>query len=86
MTMDKRNEYELIRNFLKENEYTDYDEIHQTDNVVIICISWGDWKHSHLRIDYLMRQLGYTLVEEEVTEENGDDCYSSNHYYTKLAL
>ena len=54
--------------------------------MVIIYISWGDWKHSHLRVDYLMKQLGYILVNEDVTEENGDDCYSSIHYYTKLAL
>jgi hypothetical protein len=82
--MDKRQEYELIRKFLKENDYDDYDEIDQTDDMVIIYISWGDWKHSHLRADYLMKQLGYVLVNEDVTEENGDDSYSSVHFYTKL--
>lgn len=48
---------------------------------VVIEISWGDWKHEHLYADYVMKQHGFLLKNEVVTEENGDDCYSSIHYY-----
>jgi hypothetical protein len=30
-----------------------------------------------------MRYLGYTEIGNEVTEENGSDCYSADHYYLK---
>lgn len=43
----------------------------------------GDWKHSHLATDWVMKNLGYTLDEEIVTEEDGSDWYSSMHYYSK---
>lgn len=47
-----------------------------------ICVSiHGDWKHEHLRMDYLMRQIGYDLYTEEVTESDGGDWYESTHTY-----
>lgn len=49
--------------------------------VVVIEIEWGDWKHEHGYADYVMKQNGFTKIKEEVTEEDGSDCYSSNHYY-----
>lgn len=54
---------------------------HSTLPVIEINIDWGDWKHDHLRCDYLMEKLGYTLIGEETTESNGDDCYSAIHTY-----
>lgn len=82
--LDTDLEFSKIRSFLKENDYYDWEEMDQIDDdKIAISVSWGDWKHSHLTLDYLMRQLGYILIEEEETEENGDDCYSSIHYYTK---
>ena len=48
-----------------------------------IRIEWGDWKHDHAYCDYLMRQIGYKLIAEDVFEEDGSDCYSSTHYYEK---
>ena len=85
--LDTDLEFSKIRSFLKENDYYDWEEMDQIDDdKIAISVSWGDWKHSHLRLDYLMKQLGYILIKEEETEENGDDCYSSIHYYTKLAL
>ena len=44
-------------------------------------ISWGDWKHSHLRADYIMGLFGLEKVEEVVTESNGSDCYSAWRTY-----
>jgi hypothetical protein len=46
-----------------------------------VHIAWGDWKHSHAWCDVLMKYLGYELVNEIVTEENGSDAYSSEHWY-----
>lgn len=49
-----------------------------------ISISWGDWKHEHAFCDQLMAYLGYNCDDEIVTEENGSDCYSAEHYYSKV--
>ena len=51
---------------------------------ILICISWGDWKHEHLCCDKVMQGLNYQKVQEVVTEDNGSDCYSSEHTYTKV--
>ena len=60
------------------------DEIYEIEeNEVLVCISWGDWKHQHLACDHIMRQLGYDKVQEVVTESNGDDAYSSEHSFVK---
>lgn len=48
---------------------------------IAITIEWGDWKHEHQYADYIMAKHGFTLIKEDVTEENGDDSYSSIHYY-----
>lgn len=58
----------------------------ETDNVIEIERNWGDWKHDHLRIKYLVSEYlmshGYTFSYfEEVTEEDGSDCYSAIHVY-----
>lgn len=76
---------EEIVSYLRENE-ADFDDVHELlpeygKGDICIPVSWGDWKHSHLWLDQLMHAAGYELVEELVTEENGSDCYSSEHYY-----
>ena len=49
---------------------------------VAIEITWGDWKHDHAFVDYIMRELGLTTkFGEETTEEDGSDTYSSIHYF-----
>ena len=55
------------------------------DGFFYLCVDihWGDWKHEHLRADYLMGQIGYSLHHDVLTEENGSDCYSAIHYYVK---
>lgn len=57
------------------------DEITLYDDTVEVDISWGDWKHEHLRCDFLMRELGCVCWGEYETEENGTDCYSATHVY-----
>ena len=53
-------------------------------NEVAINVEWGDWKHDHGYIDYLMEENGFINLGECVTEENGSDCYSSIHFYRKI--
>ena len=66
------------------------DEVYPNDDAenpesIIVHIDWGDWKHDHGWCDVLMGYLGYTCGDEQVTDENGSDCYSSTHYYYKVA-
>lgn len=51
--------------------------------VICVDVKEGDWKHEHLRTDFLMKELGYTkLYEEEYGDDlYQDDCYSSIHKY-----
>ena len=54
-----------------------------------IDIKWGDWKHEHRRADYLVSTFLENNVEinaellyaQNVTQENGSDCYSALHIY-----
>lgn len=50
---------------------------------VSVDISWGDWKHEHLYCKWLMGLIGYELSDETVTEDDGQDCYSSTHVYVR---
>lgn len=49
--------------------------------VVHVEILYGDWKHDHARADWLLRDMGCTLIGTEVTEDDGSDCYSAIHYF-----
>ena len=76
-------EYDIIQKHLRDNE-SDYSSIWIGNNgIVSILVEWGDWKHSHAYLDYIMKQIGYTLLDEQITEEDGSDCYSSVHLYRK---
>lgn len=50
-------------------------------------VNWGDWKHEHGRLDYLVEKfckengLVFALKGQEVTEEDGGDAYSAIHWY-----
>lgn len=75
-------EYKTIYDMLREND-ADFDEIYQSEEQVEISVTWGDWKHSHAHLDHLMREIGYRLIDERVTETDNSDCYSSIHIYNK---
>ncbi len=75
-----------VMEYLESNQLYPSD-VFTADDRVMVDISWGDWKHDHIRCDKLMENLGYTLVEEEVTEEDGSDCYSAiRHYIPKGSI
>lgn len=69
--------------FLSDHEVGISDVNESPEGTVIVSVEWGDWKHSHAYLDTLMKRLGYTKDDETVTEENGSDCYSADHYFTK---
>lgn len=71
----------LKKEFKEKDLYV--DDISICDEKIYITIEWGDWKHSHAFCNYLLSQKGYKLEDEEVTEEDGSDCYSSIHIYIK---
>ena len=78
----KKNIDETIFSFLNDNGV--WAEVYcQTNNIVVVNIDRGDWRHSHLWARDLMRYLGYVKVGEVVTEEDGSDCYSAEHTYVK---
>ena len=71
---------EQIRKHLEDNKLF-ADEIRLYDDAVEVDISWGDWKHEHLRCNFLMSELGCENWGEATTEEDGSDCYSATHVY-----
>ena len=68
-------------------------DVHEENNTVyiVITIEWGDWKHEHKRLDFLMYDIIYeynpnltksfSKVGEDVTDDNDSDTYSSVHRY-----
>lgn len=71
---------------LLSNEHLMVDDIWVTDphydgcRRVVISVSWGDWKHEHAYLRYLLTENGYDYDGYVVTEEDGSDCYSADHY------
>ena len=84
--MTRKDKMKLIRdigNKLEENGR--YYNVELTaDGTIAIDISWGDWKHDHAFLNVLIRNnFNLNLVDEVVNEEDGSDCYSSTHYFSK---
>lgn len=70
-----------LRNYINENDI--FADVYETASSFIISIEWGDWKHDHLYLTHLMKKRGYKEINCVVTEENGSDCYSAEHYFRK---
>ena len=67
----------------KFKEHNCYYEIYSYMGIAVaIEICWGDWKHDHGFVDYIMKEVGgNTKFSEEITEQDGSDTYSSIHYF-----
>ena len=78
-----KDEVLMLSDYLSNNGI--YAEVfhYSTDAAIVVSISWGDWKHDHGWCNDLMGYLGYTEIGNRITEENGSDCYSAEHYYLK---
>jgi len=80
--VDGESRRDRIERILAENDVwvgEIYD--HTSLPVTAVEVNWGDWKHDHARVDYILGECGFTKMTEHVTEEDGSDCYSSIHYY-----
>ena len=78
-TMEKKI-YELT----KENHIIgEIVEESKERKMIAVEVIWGDWKHEHARLDWLMEKNFSNLrnIQTQTTEENGSDCYSAIHYY-----
>jgi len=82
-------DFDTLQQYLDEED-ADYREINQPLYNNKYLANWifdievcGDWKHSHLRLRYLMDLIGYSQVFERVTDEDGSDWYTAIHRYAK---
>lgn len=69
-----------IKRIFKKNKLC-FDYFIRIDGTIEVHVEWGDWKHDHAYLDYIMSNNGYSLKSEIVTEEDGSDCYSSVHLF-----
>ena len=66
----------------KEHLYAGVYTFYGFEDLLIVDIEWGDWKHDHGRADWLIEE-NFNLVRINcvVYDEDGSDCYSAKHYY-----
>ena len=71
-----------INKYLEDNKFQYSVYPYGLDMPVVECeINWGDWKHEHLRLKWLMEEIGCVRISSEVTEEDGSDTYSAIHRF-----
>ena len=80
--MERKDIEKDIQRIFEENEMW-YDCDVNLDGSVEINVEWGDWKHDHMYLNHVMKENGYCLTDEEVTEEDGSDAYSAVHTFLK---
>lgn len=71
---------DINRIFKENNLYYDYFTLSNNEMIGII-IEYGDWKHDHLRLNYIMSKNNYIFVKENEIDTSDDDSYSSTHYF-----
>lgn len=54
------------------------------EKILFITVQ-GDWKHDHLRCQYLLEEEGYRMISKRVTEEDGSDWYTAEYTFRKVA-
>lgn len=79
---EKQADY-MVHDFLNDNGVWADVYNHYGTSALVVSISWGDWKHDHLWARDLMSYLGYVEISSKVTEEDGSDTYSAEHYFIK---
>lgn len=72
-------EIDMISQYLSDNGV--YNDIWKKGSIIVVSIDWGDWKHEHLWCKTAMGYLGYKEIGSSITDENGSDCYSADHYF-----
>lgn len=80
-----REYFEKLQKHLRDNNINgEYD---WSSCIFSVKIKWGDWKHDHLRCDYLVEEFAKEnnhkifFQKTKTTEDDGSDCYSATHFY-----
>ena len=76
---------EKIRLLVRETRISAGEPEELAEGHFLIHVEWGDWKHDHGFLDSLMSKMGYVCISENVTDEDGSDCYSADHIYERRA-
>ena len=71
---------EDVKRIFKENNLT-YEWCVSFDGTIFVNVIWGDWKHDHGFLKYVMRKNHYQVISQVVTEENGDDAFSAEYKF-----
>lgn len=93
---NKQQEVDLenrLIDYFNKNQFNAYDELYAyrlpSGNFNLsFDINWGDWKHEHLRADYLVKEFisenaDLTLVDiwDEPGPDTREDVYDAKHVY-----
>ena len=71
---------EKVQKLLDDNNLW-ADAYNYNDIAIAVEVNRGDWKHDHLRTEWLLKENGFTKITSKVTEEDGSDTYSAIHYF-----
>ena len=71
---------EDVKRIFKENNLT-YEWWVVDNGNILVVVEWGDWKHDHAFLKYVMRKNHYRVVEEIVTESDETDAYSAEYEF-----
>lgn len=71
-----------VQKIFKDNDLH-YEWWESPNGNINVNVEWGDWKHDHRYLEYVMRQNGYVQIESIITEEDETDAYSAKHIFKK---
>lgn len=86
---DVEKEYEKIcdalKNEMRKKELFAEMYVDSSIPAIVGSITWGDWKHDHGRFDYIVNKYLKSIGKKadiftKITENDGSDCYSADHY------
>lgn len=72
-----------VEKIFKDNELP--YEYSVFNNEVSVSIYWGDWKHDHCRLKYIMSNNGFICANEHITDSDSD-CYDAEYTFTPYVL
>lgn len=77
----------VVKDIFDENEfYYDWSWDFDTGNLTV-DVPFGDWKHDHGHLNYVMKENGFTCIgENHYGEKTDDDSYSAVHIFKAPAV
>jgi hypothetical protein len=71
-----------VQKIFKDNDLH-YEWWESPNGNINVNVEWGDWRHDHWFLEYVMRQNGYIQIDSIITEEDETDAYSAKHIFKK---